>query len=157
MARRSSLQPNSLPKMEVVPFQCCPEMCTTMNLTGAFSLVALQQVWDTHSKNIIPGTVITALVAAIPASILQRPIIAMPALYPRAAATYNREMYKLEKERFEKIDEAETTLHAAIVESLSPGTERTINTATPSGIASLSAVGLVHNSSPHQHYKISTL
>jgi hypothetical protein len=56
-------------------------------------------------------------------------------------------MYKLEKERFEKFDEVETTLHAAIVESLSPGTVRTINTANPSGIASLSAaqlVGLVH-------------
>jgi hypothetical protein len=53
----------------------------------------------------------------------------------------------LEKELFERIDEAETTLHAAIVESLAPGTVRTINTSTPSGIASLSAlqlVGLVH-------------
>jgi hypothetical protein len=49
----------------------------------------------------------------------------------------------LEKERFEKLDEAETILHAAIVESLSPGTVRTINTCTPSGIASLSAAQLV--------------
>jgi hypothetical protein len=52
-------------------------------------------------------------------------------------------MYKLEKERFEKLDEAETILHAAIVESLSPGTVRTINTSTHSGIASLSAAQLV--------------
>ncbi len=50
----------------------------------------------------------------------------MPALYTRATTTFDREMYKLERERFEKIDEAETTLHAAIVESLSPGTVRTI-------------------------------
>jgi hypothetical protein len=59
-------------------------------------------------------------------------------------------MCKLKKERFEKIDEAEKTLHAAIVESLSPGTVRThhqFSTSTPSGIASLSVaqlVGLVH-------------
>jgi hypothetical protein len=71
----------------------------------------------------------------------------MPALYNRQAQVYDREMYKLEKERFEKLDEAETILHAAIVESLSSGTVRTINTSTPAGIASLSAVqlvGLVH-------------
>jgi hypothetical protein len=56
-------------------------------------------------------------------------------------------MFKLEKERFEKIDEAETILHAAMVESLSPGTDRTINTSALSGIVALSAgqlVGLVH-------------
>jgi hypothetical protein len=39
----------------------------------------------------------------------------MPALYTRQAQVYDREMYKLEKERFEKLDEAETILHAAIV------------------------------------------
>jgi hypothetical protein len=42
-----------------------------------------------------------------------------------------------------RIDEAETTLHAAIVESLAPGTVRTINTSISSGIASLSALQLV--------------
>ena len=64
-------------------------------------------------------------------------------MYTRNAVVYDREMYKLEKECFEKMDEAETTLHAAIVESPSPGTVCTINTSTPSGIASLSAVQLV--------------
>ncbi len=71
----------------------------------------------------------------------------MPAVYNRAATTFDREMFKLDKERFEKFDEAETILHGAIVESLSPGTVRTINTATPADIAALSAaqlVGLVH-------------
>jgi hypothetical protein len=67
----------------------------------------------------------------------------MPVLYTRTSTVYDQEMYKLEKERFEKLDEAETILHAAIVESLSPGTVRTINTSTHSGIASLSAVQLV--------------
>jgi hypothetical protein len=123
--------------LTMLPRKCAPQWtCTSMDLTGAFSLVALQQDRETHLKNIIPGTPATALVATVPASIRQRPIVAMPALY-------TREMYKLEKERFGKIDEAETALHAAIVESLSPGTVR----ATPSGIASLPAtqlVGLVH-------------
>ena len=67
----------------------------------------------------------------------------MPVLYTRTSTVYDREMYKLEKERFEKLDEAETTLHAAIVESLSTGTVLTINTSTTSGIASLSAFQLV--------------
>jgi hypothetical protein len=121
-----------------------------MDITGAFSLVALQQDWYTHRpEEYHPGYSrhCACLSASISASIRQRPIVAMPALYARAATTFDREMYKLEKERFERIDEAETTLHAAIVESLSPGTVRTINTAIPSGIASLSAaqlVGLVH-------------
>ncbi len=115
-----------------------------MDQTGAFTLVfALQNDWDSHPKNIIPATAAVGLIAATPASIRQRPFFAMPALYTRVATVYDREMYKLEKERFEKLDEAETTLHAAIVESLSPGTVRTINTATPAGIASLSAVQLV--------------
>ncbi len=70
-------------------------------------------------------------------------LFTMPVLYTRTSTVYDREMYKLEKERFEKLDEAETTLHAAIVESLSPGTVRTINTSTTSGIALLSAFQLV--------------
>jgi hypothetical protein len=71
----------------------------------------------------------------------------MPNIYGPQSTVYIRDLYKLEKELFERFDEAETTLHAAIVESLAPGTVRTINTSTPSGIASLSAlqlVGLVH-------------
>jgi hypothetical protein len=44
--------------------------------------------------------------SAVPASVRPRPVITM---------TFDREMFKLEKERFEKFDEAETILHAAIV------------------------------------------
>ncbi len=43
----------------------------------------------------------------------------MSTFYTRQATVYERELWKLEKEKFEKFDEAETTLHAAIVESLS--------------------------------------
>ncbi len=56
-------------------------MCTSMNPTGAFSLVALQHDWDIHPKNIIPVTAATLHAAGIPASIRPRPIVAMPALY----------------------------------------------------------------------------
>jgi hypothetical protein len=66
----------------------------------------------------------------------------MPAFYTRAATVYEREIWKLEKETFEKFDEAETTLHATIVESLSQGI-RTINTQHAAGISSLTALQLV--------------
>jgi hypothetical protein len=85
-----------------------------MDITGAFSFVALQPDWDIHPKNIIPGTATTLFAAAILASIRQRPIITM---HTRAASTFDREMYKIEKERFEQFDQAERNLHAAIVES----------------------------------------
>jgi hypothetical protein len=49
----------------------------------------------------------------------------------------------LEKETFEKFDEAETALHAAIVENISQGTIRTINTQHAAGISSLTALQLV--------------
>jgi hypothetical protein len=135
------------PQWKLYLYNAAQKMCTAMDPTDAFALVALQQDWDNHPKNQIPATAAAGLNAAIPASIRQRPLFAMPPLYNRQAQVYDREMYKLEKERFEKLDEAETILHAAIVESLSSGTVRTINTATSAGIASLSAVqlvGLVH-------------
>jgi hypothetical protein len=135
------------PQWKLYLYNAAQKMCTAMDPTGAFALVALQNDWDNHPKNLIPATPATAQNAAVAASIRQRPTFAMPALYNRQATVYDREMYKLDKERFEKLDEAETILHAAIVESLSSGTVRTINTSTPAGIASLSAVqlvGLVH-------------
>jgi hypothetical protein len=167
MAGRFPIQPNSIPpQWKLYLFNAAQKMCTATAPTGAFALVALQQDWDNHPKNQIPATTAAGLNAAIPASIRQRLLFAMPPLYNRQAQVYDREMYKLEKERFQKLDEAETILHAAIVESLSSGTVRTINTATPAGIASLSAVqlvGLVHTlfSTPairhivHTCYKIS--
>ena len=87
-----------------------------------------------------------------PATIRARPAIAMPTFYTRQATVYERELWKLEKEIFEKFDEAETTLHAAIFESLSQGTIRTINTQHAAGISSLTALQLVevvHNLYPH--------
>ena len=111
-------------------YNAAQKMCTAMDPTGAFALVALQRDWDIHPKNIIPATAAVGNTPATAASIRPRPIFAMPALYTRTSTVYDQEMYKLEKERFEKLDEAETILHAAIVESLSPGTVRTVNTAS---------------------------
>jgi hypothetical protein len=127
------------PQWKIYLYNAAQKMCISLDITGAFSLIALDTDWDLHPKNAI---------LAVAATVRPRPAITMPALYTRLSTTFDREMFKLEKERFEKFDEAETILHAAIVESLSPGTVRTINTSTPSDIAALSAVqlvGLVHN------------
>ena len=84
-----------------------------------------------------------------------RPVIALPPFYTRANTTYEREVWKLEKEKFEKFDEAETILHTAIVESLSQGTIRTINIQHIAGMSSLSALQLVEV--VHQLYSTPTL
>jgi hypothetical protein len=118
-----------------------------MQPTGAYFLIALNADWNVHPKNQVPAVPATHNAAAVPASIRPRPIFTIPTICGPQSTVYVRDQFKLEKELFERIDEAETTLHAAIVESLAPGTVSTINTSTPSGIASLSAlqlVGLVH-------------
>jgi hypothetical protein len=84
--------------------------------------------WNVHPKNIIPARPPTPGGTVHPAVIRARPVVTMPAFYTRTATVYERELWKMEKETFEKFDEAETTLHPAIVESLSQGTIRTINT-----------------------------
>ena len=127
------------PQWKLYLYNAVQKMCTALDTTGAFSLVALDTDWGLHPKNAIAAVAATANAPAVPASIRPRPGIAMPAVYDRYATTFDREMFKLDKERFEKYDEAETILHAVIVESLSPGTVRTINMSTPSGIAALSA------------------
>ncbi len=135
------------PQWKIYLYNAAQKMCTSLDTTGAFSLVAFDPDWDLHPKNAIPAVAVTANDPAVPAELRPRPVVAMSAVYNRAATTFDREMFKLDKERFEKFDEAETILHAAIVESLSPGTVRTINMSTLSGIAALSAaqlVGLVH-------------
>jgi hypothetical protein len=122
-------------------------MCSSMEPTGAYFLIALDADWNAHPKNQVLAIPATHNTAAAPASIRPRPVFTMPTIYGPNSTVYVRDLFKLEKELFERIDEAETSLHAAIVESLAPGTVRTINSSTPSGIASLSAlqlVGLVH-------------
>ena len=135
------------PQWKLYLYNAAQKMCSSMEPTGAYFLVALDADWNAHPKNQILAIPATQNAAAVPASIRQRPTFTMPTIYGPNSTTYIRDLFKLQKELFERIDEAETTLHAAIVESLAPGTVRTINTSTPSGIASLSAlqlVGLVH-------------
>ena len=112
-------------------------------LTGAYCLVARDSDWETHPKNITPSRPPTPGGALHPAAIRARPVFQLPPFYTSTASTYRRELWKLEKETFEKFDEAETILHTAIVESLSQGTIRTINLQHSAGIASLSALQLV--------------
>jgi hypothetical protein len=108
MAGRSPIQPNSIPpQWKLYLYNAAQKMCTAMDPTGAFALVALQHDWDSHPKNLIPATAAVGLNAATAAFIRQRPLFAMPALYTRQSQVYDREMYKLKKERFEKLDEAE--------------------------------------------------
>ena len=118
-------------------------MCTSSDPTGVYCLVARNADWDVHPKNIIPNRPPTPGGTLHPATIRARPVISMPPFYTRAATVYEREIWKMEKETFEKFAEAETTLHAAIVESLSQGTIRTINTQHAAGISSLTALQLV--------------
>ena len=135
------------PQWKLYLYNAAQKMCSSMEPTGAYFLVALDADWDAHPKNQVAAVAATHNAAAVPPSIRPRPTFTMPAIYGPNSTTYIRDLFKLQKEQFERIDEAETTLHSAIVESLAPGTVRTINTATPAGIASLSAlqlVGLVH-------------
>ncbi len=114
-----------------------------MDPTGAYCLVARDADWEAHPKNIIPSRPPSPGGTLHPAVIRVRPIIALPPFYTRTATTYEREVWKLEKDKFEKFDEAETILHTAIVESLSQGTIRTKNIQHIAGISSLSALQLV--------------
>jgi hypothetical protein len=137
------------PQWKLYLYNAAQKMCSSMEPTGAYFLVALDADWNAHPKNQVPAVPATHNAEAVPASIRPRPTFTMPTIYGPNSTVYVRDLFKLEKELFERIDEAETTstLHAAIVEFLAPGTVRTINRSTPSGIASLSTlqlVGLVH-------------
>jgi hypothetical protein len=75
------------PQWRLYLYNAAQKMCTSMDLSGAFSLVALQHDWYTHPKYIIPGTATTLNAAAVPAS---QP----PTLYTRNSTTYDREIHK---------------------------------------------------------------
>jgi hypothetical protein len=78
-----------------------------------------------------------------PATIRAHPVIAMPASAPEQLPSTNVKCGNWKKKLSKKFDEAETTLHAAIVESLSQGTIRTINTQNAAGTSSLTVLQLV--------------
>ena len=131
------------PQWKIYLYNAAQRLCTSLDPTGAYCLVARDSDWETHPKNITPSRPPTPGGTLHPAAIRARPVFQLPPFYALTATTYRRELWKLEKETFEKFDEAETILHTAIVESLSQGTIRTINLQHPAGIASLSALQLV--------------
>jgi hypothetical protein len=116
------------PQWKIYLYNAAQKLCTALDPTGAYCLVACDTDWDAHPKNVTPSQPPTSGGTLYPATTRACPAIAMPTFYTRQATVYERELWKLEKETYEKFDEAETTLHAAIVESLSHGTIRTINT-----------------------------
>ena len=132
------------PQWKIYLYNASQKLCTSLDATGAYCLVARNDDWDIHPKNIIPARPATpGGTPPQPSAIRARPVIAMPAFYRAGATVYERETWKFEKENFEKFDEAETTIHAAIVESLAQGTIRTINTQHVAGISSLTSLQLV--------------
>jgi hypothetical protein len=44
------------PQWKLYLYNAAQKMCTAMDPTGAFALVALQHDWDSHPKNLIPAT-----------------------------------------------------------------------------------------------------
>ena len=143
------------PQWKIYLYNAAQKLCTPLEPTGAYCLVARDTDWDLHPKNITPSRPPTPGGTLHPAVIRVRPIMALPPFYTRNSTTFEREVWKLEKEKFEKFVEAETILHTAIVESLSQGTIRTINIQHIAGISSLSALQLVEV--VHQLYSTPTL
>ena len=143
------------PQWKIYLYNAAQKLCTPLDPTGAYCLVARVTGWDIHPKNVTPSRPPTPGGTLRPAVIRVRPVMALPPFYTSTATTYMREVWKLEKEKFEKFVEAETILHTAIVESLSQGTIRTINIQHIAGISSLSALQLVEV--VHQLYSTPTL
>ena len=143
------------PQWKIYLYNAAQKLCTPLDPTGAYCLVARDTDWEIHPKNITPSRPPTPGGTLHPAVIRVRPVMALPPFYTRTSTTFEREVWKLEKEKFEKFVEAETILHTAIVESLSQGTIRTINIQHIAGISSLSALQLVEV--VHQLYSTPTL
>ena len=143
------------PQWKIYLYNAAQKLCTPLDPTGAYCLVARDTDWDIHPKNVTPSRPPTPGGTLHPAVIRVRPVMALPPFYTRNSTTFEREVWKLEKEKFEKFVEAETILHTAIVESLSQGTIRTINIQHIAGISSLSALQLVEV--VHQLYSTPTL
>ncbi len=98
------------PQWKIYLYNAAQKLCTPLDPTGAYCLVARDADWEAHPKNITPSRPPTPGSTLHPAVIRVRPIIAMPPFYMRTATTYEREVWKQEKEKFEKFNDAETIL-----------------------------------------------
>ena len=55
------------PQWKIYLYNAAQKMCTSLDITGAFSLVALDADWDSHPKNAILAVAATANAPAVPA------------------------------------------------------------------------------------------
>ena len=126
-------------------------MHTTLDPTGAFALAALPADWDTHAQNIIRTdipevtattagvtTVITPAYTQITIRPRPQPLTVRPVRPARTAQDKAFSIYKLDLAEFKEWMDAETNLHAAIIQSFGSIIVQNINNTTPLGIASLS-------------------
>ena len=92
------------PQWKIYLYNASQKLCTALDPTGAYCLVAARDTdWDAHPKNVTPSQPPTPGGTLRPATIRARPAIAMPTFYTRQATVYERELWKLEKETFEKV------------------------------------------------------
>ncbi len=130
--------------------------CTTLDPTWALCLVSLPADWDTHAQNIVRTnipevtattagvtTVLTAAYTQITVRPRPQPLTVRPVRPPRTAAAKEFDIYKLDLAEFKEWMDAETNVHAAIVQSFGPFIVQNINNTTPLGIASLSCMDVV--------------
>jgi hypothetical protein len=130
--------------------------CTTLDDTGAFCLVALPIDWETHAQNIVATAIPADTAIAAGVTTIITPAYNQVTFRPRPTPFTNRPVrpartatdkafaiYKLDLAEFKERMEAETNLHAAIVQSLGPLIVQTINNVTPLGIVSLTCMDLV--------------
>ncbi len=64
-------------------YNASQKLCTALDPTGAYCLVARDADWDTHPKNVTPSQPPTPGGTLRPAIIRARPAIAMPTFYTR--------------------------------------------------------------------------
>ena len=151
MVGRSSLQQNSLPTMENLPLQRGAENVHIFGRNRRLLPCCAQRRLERTPQKYYPSQTSNPWGHTTTTCSNPRPPRNRYAciLCSRGHCLRARSLpWKLEKENFEKFDEAETIVHAAIVESLSQGTIRTINTQHIAGISSLTAfqlVEVIHN------------
>ncbi len=63
------------PQWKLYLYNAAQKMCSSMEPTGAYFLVALDADWNAHPKNQVPAIHATHNAAAVPASIRPRPIL----------------------------------------------------------------------------------
>jgi hypothetical protein len=143
MVRRSTLQPSSLPAMENLFVQRIAETLHGVGpYTGLLPCCTRLRLGLTPEKR-DPVPTPNSWWNTSPCNHPLTPRDYSAHLLHAAGYGVRTRIVEIGKKTFEKFDGAEITLHAAIIESLSQGTIRTINTQHAAGISSLTALQLV--------------